>query len=61
MMLWLDMILRSYVIIEPHYIFGRWNSQFHYLFNNYVVVTDVTVIRPDVIKAHIIYCCHCGS
>ena len=31
MMLWLDTLLRFYVVIEP-IIVGRWNSQFYSLF-----------------------------
>ena len=30
---------------------------YYYIFNNYIVVTDVLTTRPNVIKAHIIYCC----
>ena len=36
--------------------FGRWNSQFYYLFiyvDYYVIVTDVIVTRPDVFKANL--------
>ena len=38
--------------IELYFVlFGRWNSQFYYLFyyvDYYVIVIDVIVTRPDV-------------
>ena len=60
MMLWVDILLRSYVVIEPYYVLADGTANFIIYFNNYVV-TDVTVTSPDVIEAHFIYYCHYGS
>ena len=51
MMLWLDMLLRFYVVIEP-VIFGRLKKPtllFLLFILNNVNVTDVNVTRPDVV------------
>ena len=61
MMLWVDMLLRSGVAVEPICVLADGTASFIiYLFNNYAVVTDVIVTRPGIVKAHIIFC-HCGS
>ena len=60
-MLWVDMLLRSYVVIEPYYVLVDGTANFIVYFNNNVIVTDVIVTRPDVIEAHFIYYCHYGS
>ena len=51
------MLLRSYVVTEPIVFWQMEHPFYYYLFNNYVVVTDVIVTRPDVIKTHIICFC----
>ena len=50
-MLWVDMLLRSYVVIEPCYVLADGTANIIIYFNNYVIVTDVIVTRPDVIEA----------
>ena len=49
MMLWLDILLRFYVVTEP-VIVGIWNSHILLFILIIVIVTDVTVTRPDVIS-----------
>ena len=61
MMLWVDMLLRSYVVTEPYYVLADGTANFITYFDNYVIVTDATVTRPDVIEAHFICYCHYGS
>ena len=60
-MLWVDMLLRSYVLIEPYYVLADGTAYFIIYFNNYVIVTDVIVTRPGASEAHFIYYCHYGS
>ena len=55
MMLWVDIQLRFYVVIEPYYVFWQVEQPillFIY-FDYYVIVTDVIVTRPGVFKAHL--------
>ena len=50
MMLWLDMLLKFYVVTEP-VIIGRWKVNLIillFILNN-VIVTDINVTRPDVV------------
>ena len=49
-MLWLEMLLRFYDVIEPVTV-GRWKAKFIILLFilNIVIVTDVNVMRPDVV------------
>ena len=60
-MLWVDMLLKSCVVIEPYYVLADGTTSCIICFNNYVIVTDVIVTSPDVIEAHFIYYCHYGS
>ena len=55
MMLWVDMLLRLYIVIEPYYVFWQMEQPFllFIYFYYYVTVTDVIVTRPDVFKAHL--------
>ena len=55
MMLWVDMLLRCYVVIEPYYVLADRTPNFIIYIDNYVIVPDVPVTRPDVIEAHFIY------
>ena len=57
MMFWVDMLLRSYTVVEPYNVLADRTVNFIIYFNNYVIVTDVIVSRPDVIEAHFIYYC----
>ena len=61
MMLLVDMPLRSSVVTEPYYVLADGTANFIIYFNNYIIVTDVIVTRPDVIEDHHIYYCHYGS
>ena len=54
-MLWVDMLMRSYVVIEPFYVFADVTANFIIYFDNYFIVTDVIVTWPNVFKAHFIY------
>ena len=60
-MLWTDMLLRSYVVIEPYYVLANGTANFIIYFNNYVNVTDVIVTRPHVIEAHFYLLLYYGS
>ena len=46
-MFWIDMLLRSSVVNEPYYVLADGTANFIIYFNNYVIVTDVIVTRPD--------------
>ena len=43
MMLWVDMLLRSYVVIEPYYVLEDGTANSIVYFINHVIVTDVNV------------------
>ena len=43
MMLWVDMILRSYVVTEPYYVLEDGTANFIIYFINHVIATDVIV------------------
>ena len=54
------MLLRFYVLTEPIIVFAGGTANFIIYFDYYVIVTDVIVTRPYVIKP-ILFICHNGS
>ena len=49
-MLWVDMLMRYYVVIGPYYVLADGTANFIIYFDNYIIVTDVIVTGPDVFK-----------
>ena len=55
-MLWVNMLVRFYVVIEPYYVFlAGGTANFIIYFDYCVIVTDNIVTRPNVFKDHFIY------
>ena len=46
MMLWVDMLVWSYIVIGPYFVLGDGTANFIIYFDSYVIVTDVIVIGP---------------